>query len=297
MTDLGTLGGPNSVAYGINDNGQVVGHADGSDGQEHAFLYSGGTMQDLGLLGGLGTNGFGDARSINNEGQVVGGAQIGNIGPGFGFLYSGGTMADLGTLGGSECSPEGINDNGQVVGSSYLNGDAQEDAFLYSGGTMTDLGALGSVGSAAFAINNQGQVVGFFAPSGPHAFIYSGGTMTDLNSLIPATSGWLLEFARAINDNGQIAGSGAYHAFLLTPIVQNLGNVQILSVEITNTDVVLSFSTISNALHDVQSTTDLVSGAWSTVATNIRGSGVATNYTDFGGGAAPRKFYRVSTRN
>ena len=53
MTDLGTLGGTNSVAYGINASGQVVGYAHTTgNAAAHAFLYSGSTMTDLGTLGG-----------------------------------------------------------------------------------------------------------------------------------------------------------------------------------------------------------------------------------------------------
>jgi probable HAF family extracellular repeat protein len=45
--------------------------------------------------------------------------------------------------------------------------------------------------------------------------------MLDLNNLIPANSGWLLQIANAINDQGQIVGQGTLNgqteAFLLTP--------------------------------------------------------------------------------
>jgi len=55
------------------------------------------------------------------------------------------------------------------------------------------------------------------------AFIYtSSGGLQDLNTLIPANSGWILQYGRAINDSGQIVGQGAFggqrRAFLLTPV-------------------------------------------------------------------------------
>ncbi len=53
-TDLGTLGGRYSLAYGINDSGQVVGYSETLDGSAHATIWNGTTPTDLGtLLGGL----------------------------------------------------------------------------------------------------------------------------------------------------------------------------------------------------------------------------------------------------
>lgn len=67
MQDLG--GGTYSVADGINNSGQIVGVATTSNGDLNAFLYSGGSMQDLGTLTG-GT--YSVATAISDNGQIVG---------------------------------------------------------------------------------------------------------------------------------------------------------------------------------------------------------------------------------
>ncbi len=78
-TDLGILDGTtDSYAYGINDFGQVVGESANHTGDAPKyFLYTGGTMYDLGslLLPGSGVTDFAVAAnggSINNLGQIVG---------------------------------------------------------------------------------------------------------------------------------------------------------------------------------------------------------------------------------
>ena len=47
---LGTLGGTNAFANALNNSDQVVGSSQIAGGALHAFLYSGGTIQDLNLL-------------------------------------------------------------------------------------------------------------------------------------------------------------------------------------------------------------------------------------------------------
>src|SRR3954471_10776733 len=70
VTNLGTLGGSNSFAFGLNNSGQVTGGSATSTGAQHAFLYSNGQMTDLGTLGGA-TVGYG----INDAGQVAGSSE------------------------------------------------------------------------------------------------------------------------------------------------------------------------------------------------------------------------------
>jgi probable HAF family extracellular repeat protein len=134
------------------------------------------------------------------------------------------TVTDLGTLGGYFSEANGVNNSGQIVGFSYTSGNTAYHAFSDSGGTMTDLGTLGGNFSKAFGVNNSGQIVGSSTTGlgAGDAFVDSAGRMLDLNSLLAPGSGWDLEQANAINDNGDIVGygidpSGQDHAFLLTP--------------------------------------------------------------------------------
>ena len=109
-----------------------MGYADiTGDAYYHAFLYSGGSMHDLGtLLGGKDSK----ALDINNKGQVVG---EGNISSGYdhAFIFTGsGPIEDLNNLidpasGWTLEDAYGINDLGQIVGGGY-NSLGQGHAFL-----------------------------------------------------------------------------------------------------------------------------------------------------------------------
>lgn len=225
-TDLGTLGGFYSVAYGINTSGQVVGYATYNSGEERAALWQAGstTAIDLGTLGGNESS----ANSINTGGQVVGYAQTGS-----GIFHAAlwqadsTTAIDLGTLGGSyygDASSEAlsINNSGQVVGYTDTSGYVEHAALWQAGSTTaTDLGTLGGSTSYAYGINDSGQVVGYAYTSGniEHAALWQAGSTTavDLNSLATLSGGNYFVEARAINHKGQIIAEGSNGiAYLLT---------------------------------------------------------------------------------
>jgi probable HAF family extracellular repeat protein len=237
IQDLGTLGGPDSSAWFVNELGQVAGvsYTDSLPNDTtglptlHPFLWEKSQMIDLGSLGGA----FSSVGGLNNRGAVVGLMTL----PGDEFqhpyLWDRGTLTDLGTLGGSNGEAVAINNAGEVAGVADLP-DGSHNAFLWKNGVMIDLGNLGAT-SFAHAINSKGQVVGAsrvsFVPSQISAFLWEkGGPMIDLNTLIPAGSPLHLTFAEHINDRGEISGTGVPpgvnvddigtlgHAFLLIPV-------------------------------------------------------------------------------
>jgi len=208
VIDLGTLGGPynfGSIAYSVNNKGQIVGYAyDSSGAPQHACLFDktgGGNNIDLGTLGGDRS----EAYSINNNGQIVGGADNSSGWWGACLFDStgGGANKQLGVD-----SANYINDNGQIVGGS---GNPAR-AFLldpdgYGNYNYINLGGRFFPGweiSSASSINNNGQIVGGSSLFGtPRAFLLDPEGGGNYNCI---ELGGYFSGALSINDSGQIVG-------------------------------------------------------------------------------------------
>jgi probable HAF family extracellular repeat protein len=222
MTDLGTLGGAASYAYGINNQGQAVGKSQTITGPTDAFFYDSSGMHDLGTLsGGTGSA----AMAINDNGEIIGDSYSTN-GPDQAFVYSNGNMRSLGSFGYSS-DATAINSSGAIAGYSAYSSNNLPHAFISDGTTLTDIGDLGSDFSLAYGINDQGDVVGAAGGvilHGDVAFLYHDGIMVNLNTLIPPNPSDGLPYdlveAIGINDSGQIiCTASGIGGVLLTPVL------------------------------------------------------------------------------
>jgi probable HAF family extracellular repeat protein len=241
--DIGTLGlgGPNSIAFGVNESGPAVGEAETSTPDHNVedfcgfgthltclpLLWQNGGVIQLPTLGG--NNGV--AMAISNRGEVAGFAENSTPDPGCPapqvlhfkpVVWEKGAIHKLPTFGGD---PDGvaqeINDNGDVVGGSgtcatfntnFLYNLVPVHALLWEKGKATDLGNFGGQtgqagGNIAYDINNHGQVVGNSDLPGDttfHAFLWTRRTgMQDLGTL----SGDVASVSISINDAGSAVGA------------------------------------------------------------------------------------------
>jgi probable HAF family extracellular repeat protein len=219
VTDLGVLpGGKWSTAYAINHGGQVVGSSQivvtdlpGYNGDivNHAFLYSGGSLKDLGVLKTLSTaSRYSVAFSINDHGQVVGYSTTSSDDTFFShpFLWSAGHMTDLGTLGGIDLGyATWINDRGVIIGQSPIR-TGDQHSFIWQGAGLQDLLLNNpSLGVHAYvsSINNRNQICGTLTDSHRSlAFLWENGHITQLLGTLGGTN----SYAKAINIRGHIVG-------------------------------------------------------------------------------------------
>ena len=290
LTDLGTLGGNESVASEVNNRGQIAGVAlntipDPYTGfllipgatQARAFRWTESKgMQDLGTLGGTDSaaifinergqiNGWSFTNNTPNSVQTLCGANIPTMDP---FLWENGKMTDLGSLGGTCGQSNGLNNRGQVAGVSNLAGDLKCHPFLWNKfGGMRDLGTLGGDSGVATYLNDAGEVVGVAdlpgaqgcdGPEPHHAFFWKNGVMTDLGTI----DGDPCSIARGINSHGQVVGAATDCSHQLNAFLWEQGGamVDLNTLIPSNPSLVLNHALYINDNGDIASLGILANG-------------------------------------
>ncbi len=243
VIDLGTLGGTFSGAEddAPNQSGQVDGYSTlPGDNVLHAFLWSRGSMIDLGTLGGPNSAAI---WQLNDWGAVPVVSDTTTPDPNQenycslgtnlicrAFVWYQGLRITLPTLGGNNTYGAQINNRGQMVGASEIDVRNPtcpppqvliERPVIWEQGRVRELPILpGDTSGAAFVINDLGQIGGLSSPDCAtsiwHALLYKHGAPIYLGTL----GGQALNIPQAINNKTQVVGASdlsgdtVNHAFL-----------------------------------------------------------------------------------
>jgi probable HAF family extracellular repeat protein len=184
----GLVPGATTWASGMNNQGQLVGLSYGPGG-DHAVVWIDGVIQDLGL---------GEALDINEQGTIVGKADVDNR-----YIFLWDAMSGRRTLATpayARANARGISASGRVAGTvENFNPLAQWGFICEEGGAFELLVPVGSVSSNAKCINSQGHVAGTWKDAAgiKRAFVYRDGVMI---SLSPPLAGYVVDDVGGIND-------------------------------------------------------------------------------------------------
>lgn len=214
---LPTLGGPNASAYGINENGIIVGSAMDATQTSHPCIWKNGQCIEILVEG---RHIVGSLLDINDQDVAVGWES-----PDKPILWRNGIGSYLPFHPNyPKAQAWAINNQNQIAG--WLIDSDTPDAFrneggVWTGGQVLGVGSLsGKIGAIARGINDQGYVIGNTENS-PEGYRWRNGKIENLNDLIPPIQQEFypdtIQIPSAINNLGQIVGSGIRGPFVLTP--------------------------------------------------------------------------------
>src|SRR5438874_2321005 len=200
VTDPFAKPGNNTLVFGINATGQIVGDYFDNLNKGHGFLYTAGTYVTLDVPGATVTQAFG----INSSGQIVGVFADSNFKQ-HSFLFSNGsfTTIDNPNPAVSLTIAQGIDSSGNIVGEFFDQTDEHAFVRLANGGFFrTD--PPGATSALGLGINDTGQIVGTFAKTGTHGYVQINGEFTPLDDPVTSASNTI---AQGVNNAGQVVGS------------------------------------------------------------------------------------------
>lgn len=233
VSDLGTMGGTSSNAFGLNNAGAVAGGANVAGEYQHPFLWRNGHMTDLGTLGGpnaVATNPNG-ADQVSVISETSSKDPLGEDFCGYGTnlicaaaIWANGKMTPFPTLGGNNAIGFAINERGQIAGTAET---ATHDPACAAPQVLDYVPVLmgpnpgqiqrlplppGDTTGFAITVNDKGEAVGSTGTcdstsvsatglnSGTHAVLWRDGVAMDLGTF------GIAALAAGINNRSDVVG-------------------------------------------------------------------------------------------
>src|SRR5918998_4562425 len=206
VEDLGSLGGPSTVAADVNDSGVAVGYGRTADGvTQRAFRRQpGGPIVDIG-----GPFEQSAANAVNETGVAVGFTTTGGVSDAVVWNKKG-KMRSIGV--GPDSQATDIADDGTIVG--HRGGPSASEGFVIDAVTG-EVEALPHAFPGApqyvTAVNNHGAVVGYEHTAGYTPVLWQAPDHTPV--VLPYGGGFVTP--TDINDPGDIVGTDAYDGRLI----------------------------------------------------------------------------------
>lgn len=206
-----------TIAFSVNNQGQIVGGYRILPDVRHAALFDNGQLIPLAPSSVLGSH-FSEALDINERGDIVG-TYLDDQGNQHGFLLSGTVLTTIDFPGGAASMALSINDSGVIVG-DFTDAAGALHGFALRDGAFTQIDVPGAAATEADKINNAGDIVGSWGAdlTEGHGFLLTregNFILIDAPKAQPATTSVF-----GINERGHIVGgyndaAGDLHCFLL----------------------------------------------------------------------------------